>query len=162
MAFRHLETSLHRIHQSFFEDVQEIYYEFLETFAYIEHHLIDFIQVTFFDSWDAEKEIAWPIDSLIHWLYGLRQNRFLRRPEVILFLWSIRLIKTSLKRLRPSRFIRSPGCRILDLKAFRNLEASLQRLHQIRFLRRLEGVFRVLRTIRLIKTSHKKTSKSLF
>jgi hypothetical protein len=64
---------------------------------------------------------------------------------------TIRLLKTSLKRLRPNRFFRCTGNIKLVRMAFRHLESSLHRLHQSRFLRRPECRLWVLRAIRFLK-----------
>jgi hypothetical protein len=64
MAFRHLETSLQRIHKGVFQDVQKADYEFSGPFAYLKHHLNNFVQVAFFLAQVAENELAWPFDTL--------------------------------------------------------------------------------------------------
>jgi hypothetical protein len=74
----------------------------------------------------------------------------------------IRLLKTSLKRLRPSRFFWSPGCRKLVRMAFRHVQTSLYQHHQSRFLRRQEGRLWILWTIRLFKVHLSNLYKSLF
>jgi hypothetical protein len=72
---------------------------------------------------------------------------FLRRPEGRLWiLKAIRLLKTSLKHLRPSRFFRCPGCRKWVRMALRNLETTLHHLQQS-YLRLPEGRLWVHRTI---------------
>jgi hypothetical protein len=69
----------------------------------------------------------------------------------------IRLLKKSLKQLRPS-----PGCRQWVLMAFRHPETSLHRIHQSRFCTRPEGRLWVLRFIHLLKTSLKRPFPSQF
>jgi hypothetical protein len=39
-------------------------YEFQVPFAYLKHHLSDFVQVSFFDAKDAENEFAWLFDAM--------------------------------------------------------------------------------------------------
>jgi hypothetical protein len=112
-------------------------------FAYLKHHLSVFVQVAFFDVQDAKN-----------------QSRYLRRLEDKRVLRAIRVLKTSLKRLCPSRLFRCPGCRKWVLMAFRHIETSLHRIHQSRFLRRRED--NALRAIRLPKTPLMWPSMSLF
>jgi hypothetical protein len=59
-AFRHLDTSLHRLHQSFFKKSRE-HYVYPGLFAYLKHHLIDFVQVAIFDAQLIKNEIPWPL-----------------------------------------------------------------------------------------------------
>jgi hypothetical protein len=66
MAFRHIETSLHRHYKFAFQDVQKADYGISGPLAYLKHHLSDFIQVVFFDVQVAEKEFVWPFDTLKH------------------------------------------------------------------------------------------------
>jgi hypothetical protein len=80
ITFRHLETSLHRLHQSLFQDVQKVECEFSEPFAYLKHYLSNFVQVAFFDSLDAENEFTWPFGTLKH-RFSDFTSRFLRLPE---------------------------------------------------------------------------------
>jgi hypothetical protein len=61
MDFRHFETWFHRLHQSRFLRRPEEDYEFSRTFAYLKHHLIDFIQIAFFDVQKAQNEFAWTL-----------------------------------------------------------------------------------------------------
>jgi hypothetical protein len=49
-----------------FQDVQLEGYVFSVSFAYLKHHLRDFVQVVFFDSQDAENYFAWPVGSFKH------------------------------------------------------------------------------------------------
>jgi hypothetical protein len=46
---------------SLFDDVQKADYEFSGPFAYLKHHLSNFVQVAFFNAQDAENEVAWPL-----------------------------------------------------------------------------------------------------
>jgi hypothetical protein len=86
-------------------------------------------------------------------LHLFHHSRFLRRPEGRLWvLRTIRLLKTSLKRLRKSLF-RWPRCRKCSYMTFRHLDISLYRLHKIRYLRRSEGRLWVLSAIRVLGTS---------
>jgi hypothetical protein len=64
MAFRHLETSLQRLHQPFFQDIQNTDYLFSGSFAYLKHHLCDFVNTAFFDAWDTGNDFAWHFDTL--------------------------------------------------------------------------------------------------
>jgi hypothetical protein len=41
-----------------FQDVQKAYYEFSGPFAYLKHHLIDFVRVGFVDALDAENDFT--------------------------------------------------------------------------------------------------------
>jgi hypothetical protein len=87
-------------------------------------------------------------------LTRLHHSCFVRRSEARLWILRvIRLIKTSLKKLRPSWIFRCPGCRKWVLMAFGHHESWLYRLHVRSFLKRSEGRLRVLRDIRLLKTS---------
>jgi hypothetical protein len=133
-------------------------------------------------------------------LHGLHQSRFLRPTEGRLWIpRAIRLLKTSLKRIRssrfrcpgwwkrvrmafrnfetslhrlhnitslkrfrPSLFIRSSGCRKWFRMAFRHHETSLHRLHESRFLRRSKGRLWIPRAIRLLKKSLKVLHPSRF
>jgi hypothetical protein len=65
MAFRHRETSLHRLHHSFFKTSRR-HYDFLGPFAYLKHHLSDFVKIAFFDARDAENDFEWHFDTLKH------------------------------------------------------------------------------------------------
>jgi hypothetical protein len=108
-----------------FLDVQKADYVFSGPFAYLEHDLSDFVKAAFFDAHDAEwfRMVFWYLETSLH---RLQQCRFLRRREGSLWvLRAIRLFKTSLKRLRPSRIFRLPEC-----KALRHLETLLHRLQQ--------------------------------
>jgi hypothetical protein len=53
-AFRYLNTSLHRLHQSTFYDVQKSDYELSGPVSYFKCHLCEFFQVAFSDAQDAE------------------------------------------------------------------------------------------------------------
>jgi hypothetical protein len=58
MAFKHLETSLHDFTKVVFKDVQKVDLEFIGPFAYLKHHLSDFVQVALFDAQEEENEFA--------------------------------------------------------------------------------------------------------
>jgi hypothetical protein len=63
--------------------------------------------------------------------HQLHQSRFLKRPAGTLWiLRAVRLLKTLLKRLRPSRFFRCLGFRKWVRIVFRHLQTSLHRIHQ--------------------------------
>jgi hypothetical protein len=126
----------------------------LGPFHNLKHYLSDFVLVTFFHAQDGVGMSIWHPETSFH---RLHQSRCLRRLEDKLeVLRAIRFLKTSLKRICPSRLFRCSGCR----KRVRI--ASLQRLHQRRFLRLLEDRIRVLWAIRLPKTSLMRSSMSLF
>jgi hypothetical protein len=40
--------------------------EFTGPFAYLKHHLSDFVQVAFFDARNAENNFTWPLDTFEH------------------------------------------------------------------------------------------------
>jgi hypothetical protein len=80
MAFRHLETSFHRLHQSRFLDVQKTDYEFSGPFAYLKYYLNYFVQVALVKIQNAKNEYVWPFDALKNRFID-NQSRFLRRPE---------------------------------------------------------------------------------
>jgi hypothetical protein len=93
-------------------------------------------------------------------LHRLQQRCISRRSEGRLLVpRAIRLLKETLKKHRPSRFLGNPGCgKCMD---FGHLQ-TLYRLLQNRFLRRPEGRLWVLRPIRLLKTSLKRLRPSRF
>jgi hypothetical protein len=72
--------------------------------------------------------------NLEKFLHLRQQSRFLGRPEGSLFvLRAIRLLKTSLKKLRPSRFFQFPECRNSGRMAFRHLETYFIDMNKIDF-----------------------------
>jgi hypothetical protein len=75
---------------------------------------------------------------------------------------SIRLLRTSLKRLHLCHCFRFPGYRKRFRIAHGHIDTSVHRLRQSRFLRRPEGSLWVLRAIRLLKTSLKRLRRSRF
>jgi hypothetical protein len=64
MAFRHLESSLHSLHESLLLRHPEGNYEFSGPFDYLKHHFCDFVQIAFLDSQKVENEIAWTFGTL--------------------------------------------------------------------------------------------------
>jgi hypothetical protein len=58
IGFRLHETSLHRLHQSFFKTNTKQIMIFLDH-SPTSKHLSDFEQVAFFDAQDAENELTW-------------------------------------------------------------------------------------------------------
>jgi hypothetical protein len=50
----------------FFQDVQKTDYEFSWPFAYLKHHLSDFVKIAFFDIRDAENGFAWHFNTMKH------------------------------------------------------------------------------------------------
>jgi hypothetical protein len=102
------------------------------------------------------------ISTFLTSLHCLHQSRFLRHSEGRLWvLRTIRLLKTSFKRIRPIAFF-YPWFRKLFRMVFGHLETSLHRLHQSRFSIRSEGKLWVLRAIRLLITSLKRYRESHF
>jgi hypothetical protein len=90
------------------------------------------------------------------------QKSFLRRQESRLRIFrSIRLLKTSLKQLRPSRFFDAQESRNEIEWRFDTLKHRFID-HQSRFLTREEGRLRFLRAFRLLKTSLKQLRPSRF
>jgi hypothetical protein len=99
----------------------------------------------------TESENAWPFDTLKQRFIDFSKIVFWRPKGRLCVLSTVRLLKTSLKRLRPSRFFRCPGSTKYVRMAFQHLETSLNRIHQSGFLRRPEGRLWVHRAIRLHK-----------
>jgi hypothetical protein len=75
MAFQHLEPSLHRLQQSFFYDVRKADYDFSGPFAYLKHHICDFVKIAFFNAQNEENAFEWPFDIMKH--------RFIDFTEVV-------------------------------------------------------------------------------
>jgi hypothetical protein len=48
------------------QEVQKADYEFLVSFAYLNHFLSNLSHVAFFDAQDAENEFIWPFDIFKH------------------------------------------------------------------------------------------------
>jgi hypothetical protein len=94
-----------------FYDGQRANYEFSGPLAYFHHHLSEFDQFAFYDAQAEENEFAWPFVTLTHRFID-HKSRFLRLPGGRVFvLRAIPLLKTSLKRHRPSRFFGTPEFR---------------------------------------------------
>jgi hypothetical protein len=66
MAFRNHETSLHRLHLSAILRRSEGILLFSGPFAYLKHHLSDFIQVALFDAQDTKNDFVLPFVTLKH------------------------------------------------------------------------------------------------
>jgi hypothetical protein len=66
MAFRHLETLLHRLHQSRFLRRPEGRLSVLRAIRYLKHHLSGFVQIACYESQDTENEFALHFDTLKH------------------------------------------------------------------------------------------------
>jgi hypothetical protein len=131
-------------------------------FAFLNHYLSDFVEVSFFYDQDAENMFAWPFDTIKHRFMEFT-CLFLRRPKgKLCVLRAIRLLKTSLPRLRTNRIFGYSECRKCIRMAFRHYETSLHRHHLSRILRRSERRLRVLRAFRLLKTSLKRLRPSHF
>jgi uncharacterized protein YlaI len=101
------------------------------------------IQVAFYDALGAEIEFQWPFDT--------SKNRRCR----LWVLRAIRLLKTTLHRLRPKRLFECPECRKCVQISFRHHETSFHGQHQSRFLIRSQGRLWVLSAFRLLQTSLK-------
>jgi hypothetical protein len=86
-------------------------------------------------------------------LHRLHQSRFLRRPKGRLWVFrAIRLLKTSLPRIRTNHFFECPVCWKCVRIAFRHHEASLHRHNQSRILWFSEAILWVHWAIRLFNT----------
>jgi hypothetical protein len=162
MAFRHLETTLHRIHQSRFLRCPERLWV-LRPIRLLKISPSRLRPNRFFECPECRKCFRIPYrhhETSLHWYH---QRRILRRSKGKLWvLRIIRLLETSLKRLHPSRFFRCWGCRKWVHMDFGHLETSLHRLHQSRFLRYSEGRLWVLWAIRLLKTFIKRLRPNIF
>jgi hypothetical protein len=114
-------------------------------------HFSDFVQVTFFSP-RMQKMSRLGLQTPWNIVTSTLPKTTFKRAEGKL--WdhkSIRLLKTSLPRNRPSRFFGRTGCRKLFHKAFSHLEAWLHGLQQRRFLRRPDGRLWDLRDSRLLE-----------
>jgi hypothetical protein len=107
MASRQLETSLHRLHQRRFLGVQNVDYEILWSFAYLKHHLSDFIQVDF-SMIRMQKLSSNDLLTLSNIESSISPKSFLRLSDGRYWIpRAFRLLKTSLLRHRPKRFFYS-------------------------------------------------------
>jgi hypothetical protein len=75
MAFRHV-ISHHRLYHGRFLNVQKADYEFSGPFAYLKHHIRNFVKVAFLDAQGAENDFARPFVTLKH--------RFVNFTKVVL------------------------------------------------------------------------------
>jgi hypothetical protein len=76
MSTHRLSTSLHPLHNRRLLGRPEDNYEVSWPFAYLKHHLSDFIQIAFLDAQNVENELEWHFDTLKH--------RFIEFTKVVL------------------------------------------------------------------------------
>jgi hypothetical protein len=146
----------YRLHQSRLKEAKRADNEFSVPFAYMKHHL-RVCPNRFFNCPQCRNCVRMAFTHHETLLYQHHQSRILMRSERTLWVFSsIRLLKTSLKRLHPYRFFfRCLKCRKYIRMAVRNIETSRHRLHQSRFFSRPEGRLWVHRAICLRKISIK-------
>jgi hypothetical protein len=65
MAFQHLKKLLYRPPNSFFKTSRR-HYDYSGPFAYLKHHLSEFVKVVSFDAQDAENDFSWPFGTFKH------------------------------------------------------------------------------------------------
>jgi hypothetical protein len=133
MAYRHLETSIHGLHQSWFLRRPEVKLLVLRVIRLLKASLSN-RSSRFFRYRRCIKCVHMAFRHLETSHHCIQKFFFLRRSESRLrVLRAIRLPKTSLQRLRPSRFIPCPGCTKWVRMYFRHIETSIRRIHQSRF-----------------------------
>jgi hypothetical protein len=94
-----------------FYDVQKEDYWVLKAILLLETSLPRLLPSRFFGCPDGGQWVLMAFRHIETTLNRHYQNRILRRPEGIWVLRVIHLLKKSLPRLRPSRFVGCPGCR---------------------------------------------------
>jgi hypothetical protein len=149
MAFRHLETSLHRFHKSRFLIRPGGRLWVHSAIRLLKRILSDFVKVAFSMSM-MQKIGSHGLSTSRNIASSNSPKSFFKPSRRLRAIWQL---KTSLKRLRPSRFFRCARCRKWVGMTIWHLETSFHRIHQSRYLRRLEDKLKVLRAIRLLKTS---------
>jgi hypothetical protein len=80
IAFRHLQTSLHRHYQSRILRHPEIILRVLRAIQLLKLDLSDFVQIAFVDAQNAENDLAWPFEKLKHRFVDFSKVVF-SRPE---------------------------------------------------------------------------------
>jgi hypothetical protein len=126
-------------------------YELSGPIAYLKNHFREFVQDDFLNAKDAENGFEWHLDSWKNLFIDITKVFF--ETSRLWVLRVIRILQTSLPRIRPIRFSRRPGHRKSVCMAFRHLENSFHRSQQRRILRRPEDRWCILIAIRLFKTS---------
>jgi hypothetical protein len=133
-----------------------------DPFAFLNHYLSDFVQVAFFYDQVAENMFTWSFDTMKHRFMEFTCRFLRRRKGKLCVLTAIRLLKTSLPRLLTNRIFRCSEFRKCIRLAFRHYATPLHRHHLSRILRRSGRRIRVLRALRLLKTSLKRLRPSHF
>jgi hypothetical protein len=162
MAFRQLETKLHRLQQSRFLRRPEGWLWVFRGFAYFKHHLSEFLQIAFLDVQHRENKFAWHLDTLKHRLIDFIKYDFKDVQEADYeFTSPFAYLKHHLS-VRQNILFRYPGCRKLFCLAFRHLETTLHRNRLCRLLRCAEGAILSTQGHSPIKTSLKRFHESHF
>jgi hypothetical protein len=112
MAFRHHETLLHRNHQCRILRRSEWRLWVFKAIRILKTSIEPIYRSSFFWCPGCRKRVGLAVPQIKILLQRLHKSRFLKRPEGRLcVLRTFRLLKTSLKQIRPSCYFRWPGCK---------------------------------------------------